>query len=62
MTYQVVDNVARLKEVETGLTNGLETEIKAGISEGDVLVLYPSFKVKNGVRLEIPHHTAAPLS
>ena len=49
--YRIVNGVAELCPVEIGETNGLETEIVSGLSEGDVVVLHPTDKVRDGVRV-----------
>ncbi len=50
-SYRIVDGVTELCTVEIGETNGLETEIISGLSEGDVVVLHPTDKVRDGVRV-----------
>ncbi len=47
--YRIVNGVAGLCTVEIGETNGLETEIVRGLSEGDDVVLHPTDKVRDGV-------------
>ena len=49
--YRVADGTAALCPVHVGLTNGLQTEIKDGLNEGDVLILHPTNKVRDGVRV-----------
>jgi HlyD family secretion protein len=49
--YRIVNGVAELCTVEIGATNGLETEIVNGLSEGDAVVLHPTEKVRDGVRV-----------
>lgn len=51
--YQVVDGRAQLTLVEVGRSNGLETEIIAGLKEDDVVVAYPSDQVHDGVRVAL---------
>lgn len=43
---------AVLREVETGLGNGLEAEVKSGLAAGERVVLQPGSRVLAGVRLE----------
>ncbi len=43
------DDTIEKCEVEPGQTNGLETEIKSGLSLGDRVVLHPTDKVRDGV-------------
>ncbi|MDC0934738.1 efflux transporter periplasmic adaptor subunit [Pirellulales bacterium] len=50
-TYSVVDGRAKLTSIEVGETNGLETEIKSGLSEGELVVLHPADEIQAGVRV-----------
>ncbi len=43
---------ARLRNVTIGRTNGVETEVLAGLKEGDRLVVYPGDKVLDGTRVK----------
>lgn len=49
--YRVEDGVAKLCPVTVGETNGLQTEIKAGLYAGDILILHPTNKVRAGVNV-----------
>lgn len=49
--YRVVNGVAELCGVELGETNGLETEIKSGLTEDEFVVLHPTNSVQAGVRV-----------
>ena len=49
--YRVANGVAELRQVNVGASNGLLTEIKDGLAEGDMLILHPTNKVANGVRV-----------
>lgn len=51
-TYRIVDGKAQLQPVTVGKSNGLETEVMEGLSPGDAVVLHPTDKVTNGVRLK----------
>lgn len=42
---------ARLREVRTGRTSGIETEILEGLKEGDEVVLYPGDRIREGTRV-----------
>lgn len=42
---------AALRQVELGLENGLEAEIRNGLSEGERVVLQPNDRVSDGVRV-----------
>ncbi len=49
--FAVRDGRAKLTGVNVGRSNGLETELLGGLSEGDPVVLHPSDRVKDGVRV-----------
>jgi HlyD family secretion protein len=42
---------AQLRCVQVGRSNGLETEIKAGLEEGQVVILHPGDKILPGGRV-----------
>jgi HlyD family secretion protein len=42
---------ARLRHVSLGESNGVETEVTAGLAENEVVVLHPSDRVRDGVRI-----------
>ena len=42
---------ARLRPVEVGRTNGREAQVLDGLREGERVILHPSDRVKNGVRI-----------
>ena len=46
--FKVVGGRARTTKVETGRTNGVETEIAGGLEENDRVVLYPGARVSDG--------------
>ncbi len=46
--YRIVNGRTVLTPVKIGITNGQETEILDGLSEGDILVLHPSDQIKQG--------------
>ena len=50
--YAVVDELAELRTVKTGRSNGLETEILEGLSAGDTVVLHPGDKIQAGVKIK----------
>ncbi|MGI9516145.1 MAG: efflux RND transporter periplasmic adaptor subunit [Pirellulaceae bacterium] len=50
--YRVIGGVARLQAVTTGKSNGMETEITAGLADDDTVVLHPGSKVRDGVRVK----------
>lgn len=50
-TFVVEGNHARLRSVITGQSNGLETEITSGLTEGDRVVIYPGDRVTDGSRV-----------
>lgn len=43
---------ARLRDVQTGQSNGLETQITAGLAEGDRVIIYPGDRVTDGTRVQ----------
>jgi HlyD family secretion protein len=49
--FQVESGRARLRPVKVGRSNGVETEIVDGVSEGVALVVYPGDKVADGTRV-----------
>jgi len=49
--FAVVDGVARLRPVERGRHDGLETEIRSGLEAGERVVRYPSDRVADGARV-----------
>jgi HlyD family secretion protein len=49
--FCVVDGVAESRIVQIGATNGLEAEIVNGLSYGDVVVVHPTGKVRDGVHV-----------
>jgi HlyD family secretion protein len=42
---------ARLRNVEPGHSNGVETEVRGGLREGERVVVYPGDKVLDGTRV-----------
>jgi HlyD family secretion protein len=51
VVYAVEDGRARLRRVETGRSNGLETEVRAGLAEGETVILHPGDKIQAGARV-----------
>lgn len=49
--YRMTNGVAELCVVEPGQSNGVETEIMHGLSEGDRVVLHPPDSVGEGVKI-----------
>jgi HlyD family secretion protein len=49
--FVVRDGVARLTPVTLGHSNGLEVEVVEGLSPGETIVLHPSDRVKDGVKV-----------
>ena len=50
-TYVVDSGRTRLRSVQVGRTNGLETEILEGLKEGEHVVVYPGDKIAEGRRV-----------
>jgi HlyD family secretion protein len=51
-SYAVESGRARLRTVSVGRSNGVETEVLSGLSEGDQVVVYPGDKVRDGTRVK----------
>jgi HlyD family secretion protein len=51
VVYAVEDGRAQLRRVQTGRSNGLETEVRAGLAEGETVILHPGDKIKPGARV-----------
>ena len=50
--FRVDDGTAEKRRVQIGETNGLETEIEIGLSAGDQVVLHPTDKIRDGVKVK----------
>lgn len=50
--FKVKDGIAELTHVEIAQSNGVFTQIESGLTEADVVILYPSAAVANGSRVE----------
>jgi len=50
-TFVVDGGRARLRQVQVGRTNGLDTEITGGLTEGERVVVYPGDNVTDGGRV-----------
>lgn len=46
------NNTVEQREVQPGQSNGLETEIRSGLSIGDMLVLHPTDKIRDAVKVK----------
>jgi HlyD family secretion protein len=49
--FRDVQGRASLTVVDMGRTNGLETQVLDGLVEGDAVILHPSDRIKDGVRV-----------
>lgn len=49
--YRVVDGRATVQDVEVGRRSGTEAQILRGLQEGDQVIVYPSDRVRGGVRV-----------
>ena len=49
--FVVEDGRARLRRVRPGRSNGVETEIVAGLREAERVIMYPGDKVRDGARV-----------
>jgi HlyD family secretion protein len=52
--FRIRNSKAELVRVETGLTNGLETEVLKGLDQGDTVISYPTDEIRPGVRVIYP--------
>jgi HlyD family secretion protein len=50
--FKVIDGRAQLQLVEAGRSSGTETHVVNGLKAGDPVILYPSSRVQNGVRIK----------
>ncbi|WP_282181413.1 efflux RND transporter periplasmic adaptor subunit [Aliiroseovarius marinus] len=50
--FKVTDGVAILTPVEIANSNGVFTELRQGLAEGDTVILYPSALVEDGSKVE----------
>jgi len=49
--FRVVDGTAVRTPVDVGLSNGLETEIRSGLTSGDVVIRHPPDSIDDGTRV-----------
>jgi HlyD family secretion protein len=49
--FQLVDGRARVRNVEVGRRNDAEAQVLRGLTVGDAVVVYPSDRVREGVRV-----------
>jgi HlyD family secretion protein len=49
--FLVNDGVVHQRDVKVGRQNGLEAEILEGLAEGDLVILHPSDRVEEGVKV-----------
>jgi HlyD family secretion protein len=49
--FVATEGRARLRHVELGERNGLEAQIASGLAAGEAVVLHPSDRVGDGVRI-----------
>lgn len=49
--YRVENGRAQLQHVQVGHSNGLETQILAGLAEGDAVIAYPTDQIRDGARV-----------
>jgi HlyD family secretion protein len=50
-TFVVEGSRARLRAVETGRSNGVDTEVRAGLEPGAQVIVYPGDRVEDGSRV-----------
>jgi HlyD family secretion protein len=49
--FVIADGVARLRQIKSGHSNGLETEVLEGLEPGTEVIVYPGDKVRDGTRV-----------
>jgi HlyD family secretion protein len=49
--YRIQDGKARKTKVQVGVSNGIETEILHGVAELDMVIVYPTDQIYNGLRV-----------
>ena len=52
MTFVIDGGSAKLQQVSVGLTNGMMTEVTAGLNAGDAVIVYPGDKLTDGSRVK----------
>jgi HlyD family secretion protein len=52
--YVVVEGRARLRNIELGERGRSHAEVRSGLSAGELVVLYPSEAIEDGVRVVVP--------
>jgi HlyD family secretion protein len=50
--FRNINGFAKMQKVSVGRTNGLETEIIAGLSPGDIVLLHPTDKIRDGTMIQ----------
>ncbi len=49
--FVVQNDIAQRRNIEIGPNNGIEAQVKSGLSEGDRVILYPSSGLSEGMRV-----------
>ena len=52
MVFVQEEGVARMREIEIGHDNGLAAEVRAGLGEGEVVILHPPDSLREGMRVK----------
>ena len=50
-TFVMSKGIASRRQVEIGRSNGFEAEVLDGMKEGDVVIIYPSDRIRDGMRV-----------
>lgn len=50
--FVVIDGKAQIREIESGHSNGLETEVLGGLEVGALVIVYPGDKVRGGAPVQ----------
>jgi HlyD family secretion protein len=51
--FRVQDGRASIRDVTVGRRNGVQGQILSGLGERDAVVIYPSDRVRDGVRVRM---------
>lgn len=52
LTFVVDGSTAEERSVEVGLSNGVKTEVRSGLDEGETVVVYPGDRITDGGRVK----------
>lgn len=58
VVFVVEDNVARKREIETGIESDFTVEVTKGVSEGDKVIINPPPSLKDGMKVQLEQKKA----